>query len=79
MDEDTELSRWTTNRVTGVVKNTVPNGNSDIKMRWLSGYTMDADYYMKVCAFDDTNNCYKVKTVPVITNVDVHSGLMDGG
>ena len=73
------MSKWATNRITGLVEDVKPNANADLKMRWLSGYAMDADYYMKVCAFDDTTNCYKVKTVPRITTVDKSEGYVDGG
>lgn len=78
-DVDSTLSGWTKNFIAGEVGNQKPNANSEVKMRWISGYAAHADYSMKVCAHDDGTNCYKAKTVPLITSISQSSGSMEGG
>lgn len=78
-DKDSQLSKWSTNLITGKVGNQKPNANSDFQMKWISGYTQHADYSMKICAYNSNTDCYKTKTVPLIVSVDQHSGSIAGG
>ena len=78
-NETTNLSTWAINRITGVVGDQRPNADSTFRMKFISGYSTDAEYSIKVCNYNDNSDCYKSKTVPIIRQVNSSSGYMEGG
>jgi hypothetical protein len=71
---NSQLASW----VKGKVGEMPIGHDKDIKMLWETGYANVAQNRAKHCTYD-MKKCYYAQNVPVIFDVDKHSGYITGG
>ena len=79
VDAGTRLYSWADNKIRGKATEDQAIGtNQEVNFLWETGVAAKRNFTMNRCSFEG-DECYEVKTVPVINNMSANTSFLSGG